>query len=42
MIAAAMPSVGLGNKAPAIFPENVDSDQSNAAILLANLDATVD
>ncbi len=41
MIAAAVPSVGLGNKAPAIFPENVDSDQSNAALLLANLDATV-
>ena len=41
MIAAAVPSVGLGNKAPAIFPENVGSDQSNAALLLANLDATV-
>ena len=41
MIAAAVPSVGLGNKVQAIFPENVDSDQSNAALLLANLDATV-
>ena len=41
MIAAAVPSVGLGNKVPAIFPENVDSDQSNAALLLANLGATV-
>ena len=41
MIAAAVPSVGLGNTAPAIFPEDVDSDQSNTALLLANLGATV-
>ncbi len=41
MIAAAVPSVGLGNKAPAIFPEDVDSDPSNAVLLLANLGAIV-
>ena len=41
MIAAAVPSVGLGNTAPAISPENVDSDSSNAILLLANLGATV-
>ena len=41
MIAAAVPSVGLGNKAPAIFPEDVDNDQSNTALLLANLGVTV-
>ncbi len=41
MIAAAVPAVGLGNTAPAIFPENVDSNQSNSALLLANLGATV-
>ena len=41
MIAAVVPSVGLGNTAPAIFPEGVGSDQSNTALLLANLGATV-
>ena len=41
MIAAAVPSVGLGNTAPAIFPEDVDNDQSNTALLLANLGVTV-
>ena len=41
MIAAAVPSVGLGNTAPAIFPEHVDNDQSNNALLLANLGVTI-
>ena len=41
MIAAAVPTVGLGNTAPAIFPEDVDNDQSNTTLLLANLGATV-
>ena len=41
MIAAAVPSVGLGNTAPAIFPEDVDNDQSNTALLLANLGVTI-
>ena len=41
MIAAAVPTVGLGNTAPAIFPEDVDNDQSNTTLLLANFGATV-
>ena len=41
MIAAAVPLVGLGNKIPAIFPEDLDNYHSNAALLLANLGATV-
>ena len=41
MIAAAVPSVGLGNTAPAIFPEDADNDQSNTALLLANLGVTI-
>ena len=41
MIAAAVPTVGLGNTVPAIFPENADIHQSNAALLLANLGATI-
>ena len=41
MIAAAVPTVGLGNTAPAIFPEDMDNDQSNITLLLANLGATV-
>ena len=41
MIAAAVPLVGLGNKAPTISLEGMDSDQSYAALLLANLGATV-
>ena len=41
MIAAAVPTVGLGNTAPAIFPEDADIHQSNAALLLANLGATI-
>ena len=41
MIAAAVPTVGLGNTAPAIFPEDADNDQSNTTLLLANLGATV-
>ena len=36
-----MPTVGLGNTAPAIFPEDVDNDQSNTTLLLANLGTTV-
>ena len=41
MIAAGVPLVGLGNKLPAIFSEDLDNYQSNAALLLANLGATV-
>ena len=41
MIAAAVPSVGIGNTAPAIFPEDMDNDQSNTALLLANLGVTI-
>ena len=41
MIAAAVPLVGLGNKAPAIFSDAVDSNQSTAALLLGNLGAIV-
>ena len=41
MIAAAVPKVGLGNKVPAIFTEDVDNHQSNAALLLGNL-GTID
>ena len=41
MIAAAVPQVGLGNKVPILSPEDMDRDQSNAALLLANLGATI-
>ena len=41
MIAAAVPKVGLGNKVPAIFTEDVDNHQSNAALLLGNLGTIV-
>ena len=41
MIAAGVPFVGLGNTAPAIFVERSDENQSSAAVLLANLGATV-
>ena len=41
MIAAAVPVVGLGNTAPALFPEDMDSDSSNTSLLLANLGAIV-
>ena len=41
MIAAAVPTVGLGNKVPAIVTEDVDNHQSNAALLLGNLGTTV-
>ena len=41
MIAAAVPTVGLGNTVPAVFPENADTQESNAALLLANLGATI-
>ena len=41
MIAAAVPTAGLGNTAPAIFPEDADIHQSNATLLLANLGATI-
>ena len=41
MIAAAVPFVGLGNTAPAIFVERAEENQSSAAVLLANLGATV-
>ena len=40
-IAAAVPKVGLGNKVPAIFTEDVDNHQSNAALLLGNLGTIV-
>ena len=41
MITAAVPFVGLGNTAPAIFVERSEENQSSAAVLLANLGATV-
>ena len=41
MIAAAVPAVGLGNKVPALFPEEADSDHVKTALLLGNLGATV-
>ena len=41
MIAAAVPFVGLGNKVPTIFPEDVENYKLNAALLLANFDAIV-
>ena len=41
MIAAAVPLVGLGNKVPAILPEEVHDYRSHAFLLLANLGATV-
>ncbi len=41
MIAAAVPFVGLGNTAPAIFTDRSEGHQSSAAKLLANLGATV-
>ena len=41
MIAAAVPIVGLGNKAPAIFLEDADIHQSNVALLLGNLGTIV-
>ena len=41
MIASAVPLVGLGNTAPAIFSEMVAEDLSSSAALLANLGATV-
>ena len=41
LIASAVPLVGLGNKVPAIFVEDIEKDCSNAALFLANLDATV-
>ena len=41
MIAAAVPFVGLGNTAPAIFVDRSEENQSGGAVLLANLGATV-
>ena len=41
MIAAAVPSVGLGNKLPAIFFEEPEVYRCNAVLFLANLGATV-
>ncbi len=41
MIAAAVPFVGLGNTAPAIFPEDKVKDRSDCALLLGNLGAVV-
>ena len=41
MIAAAVPIVGLGNTAPAIIPEEINTNQSNVALLLGNLGAIV-
>ena len=41
MIAAAVPFVGLGNTAPSIFVEGTEGNRPNAAVLLANLGATV-
>ena len=41
MIASAVPFVGLGNTAPAIFVERLEENQSRPALLLANLGATI-
>ena len=42
MIAAVVPAVGLGNKIPAIFPEEeVDNYRASAVLLAANLNATI-
>ena len=41
MIASAVPLVGLGNKAPAIFSEKPESYRLHAVLLLANLGAMV-
>ena len=41
LIAAAVPTVGLGNTAPAILYEDTCRQQSNAALLLGNLGAIV-
>ena len=41
MIASAVPLAGLGNTVPALFPEQVDGNQSNATLLLANLGGIV-
>jgi hypothetical protein len=41
MIAAAVPLVGLGNTAPALIPENVESYRQQAALWLGNLGALV-
>ena len=41
MIAAAVPIVGLGNTAPVIIPEELNTDHSNVALLLGNLGAIV-
>ena len=41
MIAAAVPFVGLGNTAPTMFVERSEENRSSAALLLANLGATV-
>ena len=41
MIAAAVPFVGLGNTAPSIFVEGTEGNRPSAAVLLANLGATV-
>ena len=40
-IAAAVPFVGLGNTAPAIFVESSEGNRSSTAMLLANFGATV-
>ena len=41
MIAAAVPFVGLDNTAPTMFVERSEENRSSAALLLANLGATV-
>ena len=41
MIASAVPFVGLGNTAPAIFVERSEGNQTGAALLFANLGSTV-
>ena len=41
MIASAVPFVGLGNTAPAIFVERLEGNESRPALLLANLGATI-
>ena len=41
LIAASVPLAGLGNKAPTILFEGPEPDRPNAALLLANLNATI-
>ena len=41
MIAAALPMVGMGNKVPALSLQNEETNRTDGALLLANLNTTV-